>query len=753
MINDNRPNHGEQLINGAARQGGRHADTPAHLSWLIYSLFIITLGAILCYQLYVDRTRLEEAERERLLHSAQIIERNISFQFDSIYKALLGIRRDSTYWNQNIGAPSSRLRTLIDAMPAVRTINILDASGTVITSGRAELVGENFGKRPYFADAEALANKDMMVISAPFTTSLGVWAINVAMPIIGDNRGPAHIITATLDPLYYKLLLNSINYAQDMWVSIVHWDGIRYMTAPDQPDRHGLDVSKPGTIFSRYKERGKIDDILEGPSLSTQLPTLMAIARTHPDVAPINKPLLVMVCRSVDGVLQRWVSDAEREIGLYCLLVMMSAFGITIAFKRQKQVNDLLREHATSLAEGKRLAELANRAKSSFLATMSHEVRTPITSVKGMVDLLHQTHLDEEQRNYLHTISASTDALLSILNDILDLSKIEAGRFTIDNAPFDLRACIRSVYEIYQGIASAKGLTLSLEGADMVPHHVYGDPVRLKQILHNLLNNAIKFTERGGVCLRLHSGTGEDGHALVCIDVIDTGIGMTAEQVSRLFQPFSQADASTTRRFGGTGLGLSITRQLLVLMHGTVEVDTHPGEGSCFRVQLPLRIAPSPVEASPMPSPCQPTLRVTASLKILLAEDNSINQKLIKTMLEKSGHAVTVVGNGRKAVEAVESADFDVVLMDMQMPEMDGEEATRLIRALSDPKRTLPIIALTADVMVENRARYLEAGVDEVVAKPIDWDALASALAMAMASEDRVSAQQRALSHPSVPRM
>ena len=287
----------------------------------------------------------------------------------------------------------------------------------------------------------------------------------------------------------------------------------------------------------------------------------------------------------------------------------------------------------------------------------------------------------------------------------------------------------------------------------MVPHHVYGDPVRLKQILHNLLNNAIKFTERGGVCLRLHSGTGEDGHALVCIDVIDTGIGMTAEQVSRLFQPFSQADASTTRRFGGTGLGLSITRQLLVLMHGTVEVDTHPGEGSCFRVQLPLRIAPSPVEASPMPSPCQPTLRVTASLKILLAEDNSINQKLIKTMLEKSGHAVTVVGNGRKAVEAVESADFDVVLMDMQMPEMDGEEATRLIRALSDPKRTLPIIALTADVMVENRARYLEAGVDEVVAKPIDWDALASALAMAMASEDRVSAQQRALSHPSVPRM
>ena len=380
------------------------------------------------------------------------------------------------------------------------------------------------------------------------------------------------------------------------------------------------------------------------------------------------------------------------------------------------------------LREAREAADVANQMKSRFMATMSHEIRTPITSVMGMIDLLRLTKLDDEQSSYVQTISSSTDALLTVLNDILDISKIEAGRLAFEEIEFDLSASVRSVFELCQGTASAKGLTLSLKGLNSLPERVVGDSVRLKQILHNLIGNAIKFTEKGSVSVSVSSKQTADDGALVMVEIKDTGIGMSSEQIGRLFQPFSQADASTTRRFGGTGLGLTITKRLIELKGGEIEVESTLGEGTCFRIRLPFTTLPGRISALEPPATKLQPVEPVRPLRILLAEDNPINQKLVATMLRRFGHTVTAVANGREAVTAVEDGDFEVVLMDMQMPEMDGAEATRIIRAMPLPKGALPVIALTADVMAEDRDRYFSFGINELVAKPIDWDALWQAL-------------------------
>jgi len=377
-------------------------------------------------------------------------------------------------------------------------------------------------------------------------------------------------------------------------------------------------------------------------------------------------------------------------------------------------------------------AQAASISKSAFLANMSHEIRTPLNGVLGMVQAMARDPLEETQRERLDVIRQSGEALLTILNDILDLSKIEAGKLELQDVDFDLASLARSVDAAFRPIADAKGLTLTLDLGDA--SGVYrGDPDRLRQILNNLVSNAVKFTAAGEV--RIAAWGDRD---LVRLVVTDNGIGIAPEVVGKLFNSFTQADASTTRRFGGTGLGLAICRELAELMGGAVEVDSAVGHGSVFTVTLPI---PKVAEGSLSQEPVAASHRSVLNLRVLAAEDNPVNQLVLKTLLQQIGVDPVLVEDGAEAIRAWEEAEFDVILMDVQMPNVDGPTAARRIRRLETAtgRARTPIIAITANVMARQMSEYIAGGMDCCIAKPIAAERLFEALAAVLDDEDDAS--------------
>jgi len=478
------------------------------------------------------------------------------------------------------------------------------------------------------------------------------------------------------------------------------------------------------------KEKGQNSNLVLNTFFSKGRDSALAVLRTHRGriirdsiIQAIN---LINANREIElsGISASMSSNGKRAKSWGIILAIVASMSCIVAFwylidqgqRQQKMIKTLD-------ASEKKIKE-ASKIKEQFVANISHEIRTPMNAILGFAGLLQKTVLDKNQHEYVKAIRSSAENLLTIINDILDLSRIESGMMHIENLPFNLRELLDSLATMLSSKAKNRGLYLHTRIEDSIPEILKGDGVRLTQILMNLIGNALKFTHEGGITVQVQDVERKENTIFIRIIISDTGIGIDPEKQKTIFDRFQQAEAETSRRYGGTGLGLSIVKQLVDLQNGSISVTSKPGKGSVFTILLPFQIAGDAEKASPTTFPILLHEPLVQKIKLLVAEDNAMNRQLMSHLLKQWGIDFDIVNNGMEAVEALQhkAGEYDLVLMDIQMPEMDGYTATDKIRY--ELNLQIPIIAMTAHALAGEKEKCLGAGMDEYISKPLNEEQL-----------------------------